>query len=562
MKTLKVLSRLIEFGLLAILIYTPLIHATKGIATLTATYILILILTCLWFLRMNLVRGNPTPKGTDAPTSAGTSNGVNWQRGVKFIKTPLNLPLALFLSLAILSTIFSINKGTSLSELYKVLTFILLYFLIINNIRQEYHFKAIILAVLGVGSIVAGYGVYQYFSHWPNLTEIASTFPPNPNSLAGYLLLIIPLAFALALWSKSKWFSRLAFLTASLAFMGSVVIFILLARKRVMERRRRLFLLLGLLLLISISLITIRIILKPQPLAKITQFLTELKPYSSPKVTVQEPSDVSLGESVSTRFFTPPLKEERGFTLQRTSTTIFIIDRLQMWGRTLEIIRDYPFLGTGMGTYGIIFRGHKIPIPLTSQTIARYGMSARFAHNEYLQIAAETGLPSLIIFLWIITLIFRIGIRSLAKVSQLTSEPVNQLKTNQLANRQTGKPANLQPYLIIGLLSGLSGLLLHSFVDFVLRPPATDILFIYFAASTLKLSCCWRSLGTKRAPSTATSKITITISYDTGKPANWPPPKADPPLVETGKPANRQTYFFPSSTTAPSSGPASSSALP
>ncbi|GAI48717.1 unnamed protein product, partial [marine sediment metagenome] len=31
----------------------PLIHATKGIATLTATYILILILTMFWFLRMN-----------------------------------------------------------------------------------------------------------------------------------------------------------------------------------------------------------------------------------------------------------------------------------------------------------------------------------------------------------------------------------------------------------------------------------------------------------------------------------------------------------------------------
>ncbi|MCK4648141.1 O-antigen ligase family protein, partial [bacterium] len=416
-----------------------------------------------------------------------TSNGVNWQRGVKFIKTPLNLPLALFLFFALLSTIFSINKGASLSELYKVAAFILLYFLLVNNLREKYHFPVAISTILGVGSIVAGYGVYQYFSHWPNLTEIASTFPPNPNSLAGYLLLIIPLAFALALWSSSKWLSRLAFITASLgfisllathsrggylAFIGSVVIFILLAGKRILKRKRRLFSLLGILLIITAFLVTIQIILKPQPLAKITQFLTELKPYSSPKVTVQEPSDVSLGEPISTRFF----------SWQRTSTTIFIIDRLQMWGRTLEIIRDYPFLGTGMGTYGIIFRGHKIPIPLTSQTIARYGMSARFAHNEYLQIAAETGLPSLIIFLWIITLIFRQGLRTLVRVSQLPSEPVDQLKTGQPTNRQTGKPENWQNYLTIGLLSGLTGVLLHSFVDFVLRPPATDILFIYFAA--------------------------------------------------------------------------------
>ncbi|HEA47402.1 MAG TPA: hypothetical protein ENH97_03220, partial [bacterium] len=482
-KTSKILSRLIEFGLLAILIYTPLLRATKQIPVLTATYILILILTCLWFLRMN------------------------WQRSFRFVSSPLNLPLALFLSLALLSTIFSINKGASLAELYKVITFILFYFLLVNNIGKEYHLKVFIPAALGVGSIVAGYGVYQYFSHWPNLTEIASTFPPNPNSLAGYLLLIIPLAFALALWSSSKWLSRLAFVAASLtfisllathsrggylAFMGSVVVFILLSRKRVMERKRRLFLLLGMLLIITTSLVTIQMILKPRPLKKPADFLSELKPYSPIQVTVQEASDVSLGEPVSTRFFTPPPKEERGFTFQRTSTTIFIIDRLQMWGRTLEIIRDYPFLGTGMGTYGIIFKRHKIPIPLNNETIARYGMSARFAHNEYLQIAAETGLPSLVIFLWIITLIFRTGLRTLTKVTQLPSYPVTQLKepanrqTGKPANRQTGQLANWQNYLIIGLLSGLTGLLLHSLVDFVLRPPATDILFIYFAALIMR----------------------------------------------------------------------------
>jgi len=501
-KTTKVLSRLTEFGLLAILIYTPLLRATKQIPVLTATYILILFLSMLWLLRMNPVRGNPTPKGTDAPISSGTSNGVNWQGSVKFVNTPLNLPLALFLFLAILSSIFSINKGTSLSELYKVATFILLYFLLVNNLRQapleaalpkarlrppwgdlpltgqEYHFKAIILVVMGVGSIVAGYGTYEYFSHWPNLVEIASTFPPNPNSLAGYLLLIIPLAFALALWSSSKWLSRFAFVTASLAFisllathsrggylafMGSVIIFILLARKRILERKARLFSLLGMLLIIITSLITIQTILKSQPLKKTTEFLTPVEIKSN---LDREASDVFLGEPISTRFV----------TFQRTPANKFIVDRLQIWGRTLEIIRDYPFLGTGMGTYGIIFKRHKIPVPLTSETIARYGLSARFAHNEYLQIAAETGLPSLIIFLWIIYIIFHTG-RKVLRESQVAQEVYGKRLT-----------VNGKPFIIIGLLSGLSGLLLHSFVDFVLRPPATDILFVYFAALIMFLN--------------------------------------------------------------------------
>ncbi len=459
-KASKVLSCLVEFGLLALILYTPLARATKGWVSLTITHILILLLGCLWFLRLNITGD------------------------LKFRSTPLNLPILLFGALAILSTCFSINRGASLGELYKVITFSLLFFLLINHIREEYHLKAFLLAVLGVGSIVAGYGVYEYFSHWPNLTEVASTFPPNPNSLAGYLLLIIPLAFALALWSSPGWLSRFAFLTASLAFlsllathsrggylafMGSVIFFILLAKKEILKRKARLFSLLGILLLIATSLITIQLILKPRPLETATQSLTELKPYSPARVTVQEASDVSLGEPITFR----------SFTWQRTPANKFIIDRLQIWGRTLRIIRDYPFLGTGMGTYGIIFKGHKIPVPLTPETIARYSLSARFAHNEYLQIAAETGLLSLIIFLWIITLIFRQGLRTL-KQKDLGSR-IQDLGSREKLNPEPLTP-NPQFYLTVGLLSGLTGLLLHSFVDFVLRPPATAILFIYFAA--------------------------------------------------------------------------------
>lgn len=443
------MKRFIEIGLLIIIIYTPLLRATKQIPVLTATYILVFILTCLWFLKMNQ------------------------KRTFKFVSTPLNLPLVLFLFFALLSTIFSINKGSSLTELYKVAVFILIYFLLVNNLRERYHFQVAVSAVLGGGSMVAGYGIYEYFSHWPNLREIASTFSPNPNSLAGYLLLILPLAIAFTLWSSSKWLSRLAFVTASLAFFallathsrggylaftGSIAIFVFLARKRVRKRRKRLLPLLGMLLLIFASLFTIQIILKPRALEKTTQFLTELKPYSSAKVTVQEPSDISPGEPVSTRFF----------SWQRSPANKFIIDRLQIWERTLRIIRDYPFLGTGMGTYGIIFKKHKIPVSLTSETIARYGLSARFTHNEYLQIAAETGLPSLVIFLWIITIIFRTGLRTL-RISPDTPLP-----------RYPDTP--IPRYLTIGLLSGLTGLLLHSLVDFVLRPPATGILFVYFAA--------------------------------------------------------------------------------
>ena len=501
----SILSRIVEGGLLSIILYTPLIQATKGIGTLTATYILILFLSMLWLLRMT------------------------WE-GSGFVKTPLNLPLTLFLFFALLSTLFSINRGASLSELYKVILFILLYFLLINNLKEKYQFRFLLLAVLGIGGIVAGYGLYQYFSLWPDLTEIASTFPPNPNSLAGYLLLIIPLAFVYALFASSKWLSRMGFVISFLTYLclfatysrggrlalfGSLILFLILIvkylkRKELLRAKWRFLALALLLILLSGTFSLLRLIPNSPSVPQIPQVE---EAGSSPRIEAQGPryplreyfhrgftplagifpatvrknslsplegkqilspnppnpqhrnlnnsdasSDILLGEPLSFR----------SSSFQRTTANKFIFDRLKIWGRTLEIIRDYPLLGTGMGTYGIIFRRHKIPAPLTPGTIACYGQSARFAHNEYLQIAAETGLPSLVIFLWIIILIFRTGLRKLrissdAPIPRYPDTPVPQ-------------------YLTIGLLSGLTGVLLHSLVDFVLRPPATDILFIYFAA--------------------------------------------------------------------------------
>jgi tetratricopeptide (TPR) repeat protein len=445
MKSTRLLRYLVEWGLLAILIYTPLLRATKGLGALTFTYVFILVLSCLWLL------------------------GMNRKKVVKFVSTPLNLPLVLFFVFTLFSTIFSINRGASLSELYKVGAFILLYFLLANNIRERSHFQKIIIIILGTGSIVAGYGIYEYFSHWPALREIASTFPPNPNSLAGYLLLIIPLAGVLSLRSPSRWLSSFGFLTVSLAylgllathsrggylaFIGSMLFLLWVARGEILQRKLRLFSLLGILLVITISLVTIETSLKPGSLKMVTQFFTKLKVYPISEVSVPEANGVSLGEPISARLS----------TLQRTPTNKFITDRLHIWGRTLEIISDYPFFGTGLETYIIVFKRHKIPIPLSGDSMARYGTSARFAHNEYLQIAAESGLPSLIIFLWIIALLFRRG-------------------RKDLKERVSG---NYERYLTMGLLSGLTGLLLHSCVDFVLRPPATGILFVYFAALIMR----------------------------------------------------------------------------
>ncbi len=64
-----------------------------------------------------------------------------------------------------------------------------------------------------------------------------------------------------------------------------------------------------------------------------------------------------------------------------------VASRVQIWQQTVEIIREKPLLGTGLGNYSLNFD------PLADYRTPYY------AHNLYLDIAAETGLISLVLWL-------------------------------------------------------------------------------------------------------------------------------------------------------------------
>jgi O-antigen ligase len=71
--------------------------------------------------------------------------------------------------------------------------------------------------------------------------------------------------------------------------------------------------------------------------------------------------------------------------------------RYLFWRNTLVMIRDHPLTGVGIGNFRIVY-------PLYSRsfawdTVTGYTKRARKAHNDYLQLAAECGIPALVLFL-------------------------------------------------------------------------------------------------------------------------------------------------------------------
>ena len=76
----------------------------------------------------------------------------------------------------------------------------------------------------------------------------------------------------------------------------------------------------------------------------------------------------------------------------------FMSERPQWWRTSLQMIRKHPLTGIGLGRFRYAYQ-HSGP---DEQYYTPY-----HAHNIYLHIATEQGIPSLLLFLWMVTIICR-----------------------------------------------------------------------------------------------------------------------------------------------------------
>jgi len=122
--------------------------------------------------------------------------------------------------------------------------------------------------------------------------------------------------------------------------------------------------------------------------------------------------------------------------------------RKQIWQETLPLIASYPLTGCGLGAYESCFLPFKKVEP--SYTVD-------FAHDDYLQVMAEFGIPGFALILTLALLAYATALRATA-------------------------PTNTDRHLAIACTAALSAILLHSFVDFNLYLPANGILAAWVAA--------------------------------------------------------------------------------
>ncbi|MDI6642008.1 MAG: O-antigen ligase family protein, partial [Elusimicrobiota bacterium] len=87
----------------------------------------------------------------------------------------------------------------------------------------------------------------------------------------------------------------------------------------------------------------------------------------------------------------------------------FAFYRLKLWSSAIRMTQDYPIYGVGLGNYGRFFPRYNFPV---SEEVIRFSRYTDFAHNEYLQIASELGLPALFFLLLLIWNVLKTAYRN------------------------------------------------------------------------------------------------------------------------------------------------------
>jgi O-antigen ligase len=122
--------------------------------------------------------------------------------------------------------------------------------------------------------------------------------------------------------------------------------------------------------------------------------------------------------------------------------------RAHFWSVTVDIIKDHPIIGTGLGAFGVVYTRYD----------SRNGLlRLEQAHNDYLQVLSDGGIVGAVLALFFAVVLFRKG----------------------FANRESRDP--FRRGVAIGALAGCFAVLVHSFFDFTLHTTSNALLFLVLA---------------------------------------------------------------------------------
>ncbi len=113
---------------------------------------------------------------------------------------------------------------------------------------------------------------------------------------------------------------------------------------------------------------------------------------------------MSRNKAVSSTNLVEHLKSVTNLSSDASNT-----ERLNRWHSAVALFKERPIIGWGPGTYIFVYGNFQISNDRT--IISTNRGSGGNAHSEYLGLMAESGIPSVILYLLILGIVFHKGIR-------------------------------------------------------------------------------------------------------------------------------------------------------
>ncbi|MCP3961673.1 MAG: hypothetical protein GY719_27855 [bacterium] len=338
-------------------------------------------------------------------------------------RLPTDLPVLLFLLAAAASTAFSTCPRVSGQELTRMLGCAALFFLATASLQRRRDLRATAWALVLFGAGFATLGLAFYgsdllgFRTFSERSDRLSLTFANPNHYAALLSMLACLAIGLAAAVRGprRWLLILC------ALYLEIAVFFTASRGGVLALSSALLVLVAALFFTRHRRVLV-------PLAGSLALVALLASLLGPRLPLERLATLR-----------DPVSAGQG--------------RLELWASSRQLIEERPWTGWGLGTFRDAVAPHQPP-----------RLADRFlqhAHNDYLELAAEAGLPVLILALAALGVFGVATVRALAR-----ADP---------ERRAIG----------LGAFAGCVALLLHSIGDFNLHIPAVAWLFVTLAAVSL-----------------------------------------------------------------------------
>jgi putative inorganic carbon (hco3(-)) transporter len=333
-------------------------------------------------------------------------------------RTPLDIPILLFLLFQILATVFSIDPYTSIWGYYSrfhgglasTISYLLLFYIFISTTSKKDEVKSYLNTLLLSSGLISVYAILERLGIDKNLwvqdvqNRVFSTLG-QPNWLSAYLVAILPLP--IFLFKEKRQFKYL--------ILTSIILLSILFTKS-----RSGLAATGVTLLLTFSYLSYTYRKLPHFLASLALIITPILLFKSSIIT----SPFKSLQNINPFYSTTKEVVEKDLENRKGGSDSMVIRRV-VWQGAVDLGKKYPFLGTGPETFAYSYYQKR---PAEHNLLSEWDFLYNKAHNEYLNSFASSGFLGLgsylLLIIWTLAWWVKTIRKSKGKDQNLISTPL------------------------------------------------------------------------------------------------------------------------------------------